>query len=67
MEMICDLVEIKQLRTTSLHPQADGQSERMIKTAKIMITCFVDDNQENWDLGLNQLIFVYNSSVHQTT
>ena len=32
-----------------------------------MITCFVDENQENWDLGLNQLMFAYNSSVHQTT
>ena len=32
-----------------------------------MITCLVDDNQENWDLGLNQPIFTYNSSVHQTT
>ena len=67
MEMVCDLVNIKQLRTISLHPQADGQSERMIRTTKIMITCFVDDNQENWDSGLNQLMFAYNSSVHKTT
>ena len=65
--MVCDLVDIKQLRTTSLHPQADGQSERMIRTAKIMIRCIVNDNQENWHLGLNQLMFAYNSSVNQAT
>ena len=32
-----------------------------------MIRVYADENQENWDLGLTQLCFVYKSSVHETT
>ena len=32
-----------------------------------MIRAHVNEDQQNWDLGLNQLCFAYNSSVHETT
>ena len=34
---------------------------------KRMIRAHIDDNQDNWDLGLPQLVFSYNSSIHATT
>lgn len=32
-----------------------------------MLKSFVDDNQENWDLLLNELAFAYRTAVHKTT
>lgn len=32
-----------------------------------MIRCFVDEEQENWDLHLNKLAFAYNTSRHSIT
>jgi hypothetical protein len=67
VELTCHLLDMKQIRTTAFHPQADGQSERTIKTTKGMIKCFVDEDQLNWDTGLPLLQFAYNSSVHSVT
>jgi hypothetical protein len=32
-----------------------------------MIRAHVDEQQDDWDIGLSQLCFSYNSSVHETT
>jgi hypothetical protein len=32
-----------------------------------MLSCFVNENQDNWDSLLPMLSFAYNTSVHQTT
>ena len=32
-----------------------------------MIRAYCDENQDNWDLGVTQLYFAYNSSVYETT
>ena len=67
IELVCHLLDIKQVRTTAFHPQFDGQSEITIKTTKFMIKCFVDENQLNWDEGIPLLKFAYNSSEHSVT
>ena len=33
---------------------------------KKMIRAHVSEDQDNWDLGLSQLCFAYNSSIHET-
>ncbi|CAF0831300.1 unnamed protein product [Brachionus calyciflorus] len=58
---------IRRLKTTPFHPQCDGQSERTIQTIKNMIKAYIDVDQLNWDLCLNQLAFAFNSSVHAST
>ena len=47
IELVFDLLDIKQLRTTAYHPACDGQSERTIRTVKGMIRSFVEEN--NWE------------------
>jgi len=64
---LCELLDIQKLKTTPFHPQADGQSERAVQTAKRMIASFVNEAQDNWDLNLQQLTFAYNTSVHRMT
>ena len=67
MEAICSLLDIERLNTTPGHPECDGQSEKAVQQMKKMIRAHVAEDQENWDLGLSQLCFVYNTSVHETT
>lgn len=67
MDSICQLLDIERLKTTPYHPQCDGQSEKAVEQIKKMIRGHIDEDQEHWDLGLTQLCFSYNSSIHETT
>ena len=67
LEDLCSLLDIQRLNTTPGHPQCDGQSEKNVQQVKKMIRAHVADDQENWDMGLPQLCFAYNSSIHETT
>ena len=58
----CDLLDIERTHTTPYHPQADGQSEKAVQQIKRMIRAHVDESQNNWDQGIKQLCFSYNSS-----
>ena len=65
-DAVCHLLDVERLNTTPMHPQCDGQSEKNVQQIKKMIRAHTDSNQETWDLGLAQLTFAYNSSVHET-
>ena len=67
MENICSTFDVERMNTTPGHPQCDGQSEKSVQQIKKMIRAHVAEDQENWDLGLAQLCFAYNTSVHETT
>ena len=67
MEAICSALDVQRINTTPGHPQCDGQSEKSVQQIKKMIKAHVSEDQENWDLGISQLCFSYNSSVHETT
>lgn len=65
-DALCTLLDRDRLNTTPFHPQCDGQSERNVQQIKNMIRAHVDEDQNNLDLGINQLCFFYNSSPHDT-
>jgi hypothetical protein len=67
LDMVYEHLDIKRCKTTPFHPQADGQSERMIRTMKSMIKSYVDENQTNWDEHLAKYAFAYNTAVNATT
>ena len=67
IEALCAILDIERINTTPVHPQCDGQSEKSVQQIKKMIRAYCDENQDNWDLGVTQLCFAYNSSVHETT
>ena len=65
MEAVYEYMDIKCLRTPSIHPQC--LSEKTVQTTKAMIRACVDENQTNWDQLLEKLSFAYNTSVQLTT
>jgi len=63
---ICLLFKIKQIKTTSYHPQTDGLVERFNRTLCDMLACYVSENPESWDLYLDFVTFAYNTSQHSS-
>ena len=58
---------LKKTRTTAYHPQCDGQVERQNRTLQNIITAFVSQHSIDWDEWLDQAVFAYNTSVHEST
>jgi hypothetical protein len=67
LELVWEKLDVERLSTTPYHPMADGLSERLVRTAKQMLACFVNDNQSDWDVLLPFLSFAYNTSLHAST
>ena len=62
-----ELLDVHKVRTSPYHPQTDGLSERFNRTIQAMLTSYIAENQQNWDLFLPTLAFAYNTAVHCTT
>jgi hypothetical protein len=65
-DAICQLLDIERINTTPRHPECDGQTEKNIQHLKKMMRAYVNEKQSNWDQGLSQLAYAYNTSVHET-
>ena len=66
-EQFCKDSGIKKVRTTSYHPQCNGMTERTIRTIKKMLSCYVNEDHDNWDEILAEVVFAYNNSEHSST
>ena len=61
------ILGIKQLPTTSGHPQCDGLIERFNRTLKSMLAKAVTNKGRDWDKLLGPLLFAYLTMVHSST
>jgi len=52
---ICDLMGIQKTRTKAYHPQGDGQIEKQNKTLQEILSTFVSEHPDTWDLHIDQL------------
>ena len=52
---------------TTAHAQTDGQIERMNRTLKQYLRCYINYPQENWAELLPMAQFAYNSSKQEST
>lgn len=59
--------EIAHNLTTPRHPQSNGIDERVNGTMARILQKYVDRFQENWDEQLKYAIYVYNTTVHEST
>ena len=62
-----DLLKIVKTRTTPYRPRAIGQVERMNSTIFQILRCFIQVQQEDWDLHLATVGMVIRSAVNRQT
>ena len=67
MRNVLQLFGVQKLRTSPYHPQTDGQIERFNRTLKGMLTTYVNDDHNDWDLHLQLALFAYRTSVHSSS
>ena len=66
---VCDLLNIVKTRTTPYRPSANGQVERMNRTIfqNEILRCFIQGQQEDWDLHLATVGMAIRSTVNRQT
>ena len=61
------LTGIKHKVTSAYHPQCNGLVERYNQTLQRSLLKLVSDKQDDWDMYLDGVLFVYRTSVHKST
>ncbi|CAF1129600.1 unnamed protein product, partial [Brachionus calyciflorus] len=67
IDQLLEMLDIHRLRTSAYHPQCDGETERFNQTIEQILTCYVAEEQAEWNLFLEKMAFAYNTSIHATT
>ena len=67
MADVCSLLEIKKTRSSPYHPASNGIIERFNQTLVNMISSYVDEKQEDWDVHLPLLTAAYRTCEHTAT
>ena len=65
-QQMCELLGITKTRTTSFHPQSDGQSERNIKTLVKMLA-IAADQKPDWDAHLPFISMAYRATPQESS
>lgn len=53
--------------TAPYHPQSNGIDERLNGTLVRILRAYVDEHQSDWDEYLKWALYVYNTTVHEST
>ena len=64
---VMQLLGVKKLRTSPYHPQTDGQVERFNRTLKGILTSYVNDDHNDWDIHLQLALFTFRTSIHRSS
>ncbi|CAB3978561.1 Retrovirus-related Pol poly from transposon [Paramuricea clavata] len=64
---VFEILGVKKLRTSPYHPQTDGQVERLNRTLEWILTIYVNQDHNDWDIHLPLALFAYQNSVHASS
>ena len=67
IQQLCQLCDIKKSRTTSYHPQGNGQTERFNRTLISMLKSLPEDEKKKWPSHLKHVTYAYNCTQHSST
>lgn len=66
-QAVCAVLGIKQLFTSTYHPQTNGQIERFNRVILERLLHYVGARQDDWDEHLGPIVLGYNCQVHSST
>lgn len=66
-QTMTEMLGVDKTRTTPYHPESNGLVERINRTLKDMLSKFVNENQDDWDLCLPQVLLAYRTAKHSST
>ena len=64
---MCPLLEINKTRSTSYHPEGNGQIENLHKALKSMLKTRVEDDPQSWDEHLDYCMMAFKNNIHSST
>ena len=65
---LCQLLETDKTHIVPYNrPQSDGQVERFNRTLLAMLSCFVNENEDNWDDILPFVMSAYRATMQEST
>lgn len=64
---LCTLTGMVKSRTTSYHPQGNGQCERFNRTLMSMLGTLEVEQKRDWKAYVGPLVYCYNSTRHDST
>ena len=64
---LCKALEIHKTRTTPYRPSSNGQVERFNRTLMNVVRCFIDGQQDRWEVYLPQIAGAMRSAVNRST
>ena len=67
LKSICAALAIKKIFVSPIHPQGNGQVERLMSTIKRLIASQSTIYPLAWDCYLPRLQYIYNCSIHKAT
>ena len=61
------MLDVTKLATSSFHPTSNSGTERVNHSMAQMLSCVVNERQDNWDVQLPYVELTYNDSVSAAT